>query len=130
MDDPELQALCAMVGALIPCVVIIGLVWISEKQSRDRARRLLEAWLSPAQLEQFRTSGYFDVIGSDSGRIYRLRQGRQMNVDELDNRSKPLALWCVLPEGRLPVCDIMLAQKIALETDEKGTLAIAHKGSR
>jgi hypothetical protein len=128
MDDPELLPLCAMTGVLILCAAMIGFVWIREKRPEDRAHQLLEAWLSPAQLEQFRTSGYFDVIGSDSGKLYRVRHGRQMNVDELDSGGKPLTTWCFLPGGRLPVSDVMLAQKIALETDEKITLVIAHKG--
>ena len=50
-----------------------------------------------------------------------------MNIDELDSGNKPTAVWCFLPQGRLPIGDIMLAQKIALESDEHNALAIAHK---
>ena len=128
MDDPGLQALCAMAGVLILCAVAIGFVWIRDKQPADRAHRLFEEWLSPSQREQFRTTGYFDVIGSDSRKLYRVRKGFQMNVDELDRSGNLVSHWCFLPEGRLPICDIMLAQKIALETDETRTLTIARKG--
>lgn len=33
--------------------------------------------------------------------------------------------WCFLPERALAVGDVMLAQKIALETDQAAVLAIA-----
>jgi hypothetical protein len=34
--------------------------------------------------------------------------------------------WCFAPEGKLAVGDVLLAQKIALETMERETLAIAN----
>jgi hypothetical protein len=125
MDGLQLLALFAAVAVVI---VVILMTFIMDYWSEYRARPLLEAWLSPVQLEQLRTSGYFDVIGSDSGKIYRVRQGRLMNVDELGPSGIPLIHWCFLPEGHLPISDIMLAQKIALETDEKRTLTIAGRG--
>ena len=45
-------------------------------------------------------------------------RGYQMNVEELDSRGRRRRLLCFLPEGRVPVGDIMLAQKIALELFE------------
>jgi hypothetical protein len=33
------------------------------------------------------------------------------------------------PEGELPIGDVMLAQKIALENDEQATLALANRGN-
>jgi|GraSoiStandDraft_4_1057263.scaffolds.fasta_scaffold393699_2 hypothetical protein len=77
MDGLQLLALFAAVAVVI---VVILMTFIMDYWSEYRARPLLEAWLSPVQLEQLRTSGYFDVIGSDSGKIYRVRQGRLMNV--------------------------------------------------
>ena len=38
-----------------------------------------------------------------------------------------IAVWCFGPEGCLPVGDIMLAQRIALETDEHAALAVANR---
>jgi hypothetical protein len=38
------------------------------------------------------------------------------NVYELDDAGRPKVAWCFLPNGRLVAADIMLAQKIALET--------------
>ena len=35
--------------------------------------------------------------------------------------------YCFVPEGTLPIGDVMLAQKIALETDERAALAVANR---
>jgi hypothetical protein len=51
-----------------------------------------------------------------------------MNIDELDKDGTPVAVWCIGPAGRLPIGDSMLAQKIALETDEQAALAVANRG--
>jgi hypothetical protein len=50
-----------------------------------------------------------------------------MNIYELDQNDVQIAIWCFGPEGCLPVGDIMLAQKIALETDEHAALAVANR---
>jgi hypothetical protein len=93
----------------------------------DRAYALLTEWLTPEQLALFETKGYFDVKGSHSGRRYRVRCGQQFNIEQLNAKGTRVAVWCFGPAGRLPLGDIMLAQKIALETDEWGALAIANR---
>jgi hypothetical protein len=82
-------------------------------------------WLAPKQLQQFEAGRYFDVIGCDTGKRYRIRYGRSMNVIELDAAGRPESGWCFVPDGYLAPGDVMLAQKIALETDERGALAVA-----
>jgi hypothetical protein len=67
------------------------------------------------------------VTGCHTGRHYLIRHGRQANIIELDARGGRLSSWCFGPEGELPTGDILLAQKIALETDELGTIAIANR---
>jgi hypothetical protein len=54
-----------------------------------RGLRLLKNWLSPAQLQSYEKRGYFDVIGSDSGMIYRIHHGVQANVEQLDIFGRP-----------------------------------------
>jgi hypothetical protein len=98
-------------------------------EAEQRARSLLKEWLSPVQLAQYKSDGYFQVTGSHSGKRYRIRHDRLMNVDELDERGTRVAVWCFGPEGYLPVGDVMLAQKIALETDEQAALVIANRHS-
>jgi len=43
-----------------------------------------------------------------------------MNIYELDGAGRPRVGWCFAPKGYLVAGDIMPAQKIALETDERG----------
>jgi hypothetical protein len=96
-------------------------------ETDQKARALLRRWLSPAQLEQYEKMGHFEVVGSDSGKRYRIHRHPQMNIEEIDERGARVAFWCFVPEGNLPVGDIMLAQKIALETEERAALAIANR---
>ncbi len=89
--------------------------------------KLLKEWLSPEQLAQYNANKYFEVIGSDSGKRYRISHGAAMNVHELDGAGRPRIGWCFVPKGYLVAGDVMLAQKIALETDERGALAVANR---
>lgn len=94
----------------------------------DREARgmiLLREWLSPQQLWQLEAYNYFDVVGCSSGTRYRINCGVSTNVVELDGDGRPRQGWCFIPEGNLVAGDVMLAQKIALETNERGALAIA-----
>jgi hypothetical protein len=77
-------------------------------------------WLSPEQAEQYNSYKYFEVIGSDTGKRYRIRHGRMMNIDELDSVGNKVCEWCFLPQGNLATGDVMLAQKITLETCDGG----------
>jgi hypothetical protein len=94
-------------------------------EANARGLMLLKNWLSPAQLRSYEKYEYFEVIGSDSGGIYRIHHGKQANVEQLNSRGQPVCAWCFLPEGDLVPGDIMLAQKIALETNEREALAVA-----
>ena len=58
------------------------------------------------------------MIGGDTGKRYRIHHGYQMNVEQLDQNGRRTRLLCFMPRGGLPVGDIMLAQKIALELFE------------
>ena len=130
-------ALFTSLLVLVLCVPILGLApawgrylarpppWIGEAE--QKALDLLKQWLSSVQLAQYERTGRFDVTGCHSGKRYRICRGRQMNVHELDQNGVQIAVWCFGPEGCLPVGDIMLAQKIALETDEHAALAVANR---
>jgi hypothetical protein len=88
---------------------------------------LLREWLSPMQRAQFDASKSFDVIGCDSGRRYRIRHGTETNVHELNDAGRPVMGWCFVPSGHLVAGDVMLAQKIALETNERAVLSVANR---
>jgi hypothetical protein len=106
-------------------------LWRSYKTIEDireaRGITLLREWLSPEQQAQFDASKWFDVVGCDSGRCYRIRHGTGTNVHELDDAGRPIVGWCFVPSGHLAAGDVMLAQKIALETNERGVLAVANR---
>jgi len=92
-----------------------------------RGLELLKEWLSPQQFAQYDAKSYFEVTGCHSGKRYRISHGTSMNIHELDGAGCPCVGWCFAPKGYLVAGDVMLAQKIALETDERGALAVANK---
>ena len=102
--------------------------WYRELSFTEREMRgikLLREWLSPEQLVQFNKHKYFDVTGCHTGKRYRIRHGTGANICELDRYGHPIAGWCFVPNEPLVPGDVMLAQKIGLETDEWGALAVA-----
>lgn len=100
---------------------------VEQNEPEARARCLLREWLSPEQRAQFDAEGYFEVIGSHTRRRYRIHQGTMSNVLELNAVGQPTIGWCFVPERSLAAGDVMLAQKIALETDEMAVLALANR---
>jgi hypothetical protein len=101
--------------------------FFGENTPDARGRRLLVEWLSPAQRAQFEQHRYFDVTGCDSGKMYRIHYGTAANVHQIDCDGHAMMGWCFVPSGFLVPGDVMLAQKIALETDENGALALANR---
>ena len=76
---------------------------------------------------QFNAHRYFDVIGCHSRKRYRIRYGTATNIYELDRAGRPQSVLCFVPNRPLAAGDVMLAQKIALETDEWSALAVAKR---
>ena len=95
----------------------------------DRSIALLKQWLLPEQLAQYERNGCFEVTGSHSGKRYRITSRHAYNVYRVDGWLSWFFVtadrYCFVPEGTLPIGDVMLAQKIALETDERAALAVA-----
>jgi hypothetical protein len=94
--------------------------------AHERGIEFLTQNLSPAQRQQYERHAYFDVIGGETGKRYRIHHGYQMNVEQLDQDGRRARLLCFMPRGGLPVGDIMLAQKIALELFESDTISVAN----
>ena len=105
-------------------------IFFAQNTKEARGRRLLREWLSQDQRAQFDDKNYFEVVGCDSRRRYRIynrmTHRETTNVYEIDDAGRPKVAWCFLPAGRLVAADIMLAQKIALETNEHKALAVAN----
>jgi hypothetical protein len=100
---------------------------MTEDPREARGRALLKEWLSAEQRRQFEATNSFEALGSHTGKRYRILYGTATNILELDEASRPVAGWCFIPRGYLVAGDVMLAQKIALETDEPAALAIARR---
>ncbi len=82
---------------------------------------------SPEQRSEFDELGYFHVFGCVTGNKYRIHPGSYANVLEIGEDDTPKAGLCFLPKGRLVPGDVMLAQKITLETSECVAIAVAHR---
>src|ERR1700720_1263462 len=92
-----------------------------------RGLELLKEWLSREQFAQYDAKSYFEVTGCHSGKRYRICHGTSMNIYELDGAGRPRVGLCFVPKGYLVSGDVMLAQKIALETDERRALTVANR---
>lgn len=100
-----------------------------EDPRKARGITLLREWLSAEQRAQFDATKSFEVIGCDSGNRFRILYGTATNIQELDDAGHPVRGWCFIPSGQLVAGDVMLAQKIALETNERAALAVANQFS-
>jgi hypothetical protein len=125
---------CIFLPGLVSLIIVAALLHECETGWRHRPRNeaekkamvLLRSWLTPAQDEQWAARREFDVVGCDTGTRYRVTYRAVMNVHQLDPDGRTLAQWCFAPEGGLTPGDILLAQKIALETMEREALALAN----
>ena len=100
---------------------------IDRANVEERSLQLLRSWLSPKQTQQWDALSEFEVVGSHTETRYRIRRGKVMNVHELDQTGNIVAHWCFAPKGDLALGDILLAQKIALETMERDALKMANR---
>jgi hypothetical protein len=100
---------------------------IGSKRAQERGLQLLKENLTVAQRRQYEKHGFFDVTGGKTGKRYRIRHGRQMNIEQLDRNGRRVCGWCFFPQGSLVSGDVMLAQKAALELFEADALRIANR---
>lgn len=98
-------------------------------RAHKRSMELLESWLSEEQLASLQERQTFEVVGGTSGRRYRLHQKYSFGIEILEGPDAG-DLLCVVPQGASALGDILLAQKIGLETNERATLQRANKHSR
>ncbi len=97
------------------------------KLAEEKALQLLLENLEENQAEIFKKTGAIPVVAR-SGRRYSIRKGTSGNVDELDGQTaKAKARLCFHPvDYSIPVYDVMLAQKLMLETSEEEARKIAN----
>jgi hypothetical protein len=97
----------------------------ARREAEERAEELLRSWLSPVQRRQYDAQACFEVVGSDTGKPYRICKGRVYNIQELDPYGVQVRAWYFMADG-IATGDVNLAQKIALEAFETKVLAIAN----
>ena len=71
----------------------------------------MKDWLSPERFTSYGQHRHFDVVGSDSGTVFRIHHGTQTSVVELDNTGQPVCKWCFVLDRSLVARDVMLTQK-------------------
>lgn len=98
-------------------------------EADSRADRLLHESLSPKQREELALKGYFEVtVHSKDGdlRTYRIRRGYAGNVTQVIE-GRPVRSFCIHPKENIPYADVMLAQKLYLESMEDAFVRIANQ---
>ena len=125
-----------MIALSCSIIVLIGFLCLIAARStvgdelggpgaEHKGLQLLLENLSPEQSRQYDRFGYFDVLGSRTGKRYRICHGTSRNVNELVEQNRLGAGRCFLPSGNLVAGDCMLAQKIILENCEEEALRVA-----
>jgi hypothetical protein len=95
--------------------------------ARKRAEELLITHLTDAQRSDLKRDGFF-FVESQLGKRYRIRKGREGNVDRYcDKGEKIVGKLCIHPQAYVPDFDTMLAQKLMLEHNEQEFLRVANE---
>jgi hypothetical protein len=114
--------------------LVYGFLWwrfwptMAETDPAEKAMSLFLSWLTRHQRQDYLRNNYFDVIGSHTKRVYRINKAvAPFNVQCMDD---PTMRLCFVPQNANLPGDIMLAQKIGLETNEEHVLKIANDYNR
>lgn len=95
--------------------------------ARERAEELLLLMLTEEQAASRREHGFFTVLGSRSGKAYRIHdRGQAGNIDRLGDDGRREYTYCAHPPAGLPAADAHLAQMLAIATDEDEFLRVAN----
>lgn len=98
-----------------------------QKQADKRATELLLENLNEKQRKDFLSFRHFRVKSTlYPGAYYQIKVGRQGNIyfHGTDGQVKQLCATSI--DFGIPVCDVMLVQKLMIECDEAGFLAVAN----
>lgn len=122
--------LSMVLAMVVLCPSSLARDYQPRNDSNERAENLLLLWLTLQQREQWRVGRCFEVIGSLGGK-YTIHYGSTFNVCDESTGS----MVCFRPQFPIqntgfapdwPVCDIVLAQKLALEHDEGHVREVLH----
>lgn len=110
--------------ASLPITAFDDRLFFGDDDPGRGAEALLLESLSPGQREQYSRVACFFVTGA-SGARYRIRYGRTHNIDVIGRDGKVRGTLCGLPIGEMPTQDVLLGQKLCLETDDRAFSRIA-----
>lgn len=102
-----------------------GAATLSPDKRRARSLELLNEWLTPEQRKSLAVHKYFAVTGSIGGR-YHINYGTVNNIECIRRDGGKNQVLCAVPVDHVPIGDQLLAQKIALETDEIAVHKVAN----
>ena len=92
-----------------------------------KAKELLQSFLTPEQLKSLEEQSNF-IVESESKRLYKLRKMNNNGVLEIDQEGKRIGGLCANFGGAdIPTYDLMLAQKLMIETNEELFLRTARR---
>ncbi len=125
------QQMQALYGFVVHRPVIMGFdlsVPIMPSEAEAKAEALLAAAMTPDQKREWKqgrhTARQFSVIGSHSNARYVLHYTSVYGVELCG--AAPSVWLCFQPAGVSTMGDLLLAQKITLETDEPAAYAVAN----
>lgn len=101
-----------------------GQAQAARRAANARAEKLLLANLNPEQREDLVKKNCF-FLHLPNGKRYRIDRKTHGNIALIGEGDKIIHTLCAQPPG-IPVDDAILAQKLALETDEAGFLRVAN----
>lgn len=99
-------------------IVVLGVAHLTTTPNSSRSYKLLMSHLTIQQRYELRFYGTFGVVGSDGSR-YRIGSQKSFGVHS-EGRT-----YCAYPRG-VPLYDVMLAQKLLLETNATGFKNVAY----
>lgn len=109
-------SLDALAGQDLPAISgDIDEIKAKEYEAIKRSLDLLREFLNEDQKVELTASGRFHVRGLD-GHLYLIKMGHGHNVFRIE-QGVPTMEYCLVAQGRVPVYDLMLTQKLLLETD-------------
>ncbi len=96
-----------------------------DHKAYKRAARLLHGCLTPKQRREWHKKNHIHVIGQD-GQLYRIEARSHQNVFLIED-GVPAIQFCVVSQQKMPVPDLMLAQKLLLESNIEHFMKLANK---
>jgi len=89
------------------------------------AEKLLLSYLTDEQKQLYEKERFF-IVHARQYR-YRIWRSKLINIEQIGRDGYVMHRLCAGPEGDLPVGDVMLAQKLMLESDETAFLQTARR---